>query len=168
MNQLTKKRPAVKGLTWHRNQFYSFFLPNDWHHFSWPEGQAGVLYGPDAHDPHTVFAVSITDLGTVVSGEDLEIVAEGFFESVSQLPSCTVEERSQKISGSQIKLEAKYTFHDNDSTCKRWVRVYYHETRQLVFAAQGATVEKYEYWLPWFFEAMMTAKVHNRVPETPR
>jgi hypothetical protein len=33
--------------------------------------------------------------------------------------------------------------------------------------AQGATPEKYDYWLPWFFEAMMTAKVHSTRPKWP-
>lgn len=169
MSASNQKHPAVRGLAWHRTQYYSFFLPIDWHTFAWTEAQDGSLLGPDEHDPLTVFAVTVNDLGTQITPDDLETVAEGFFESIEQLPECNIETRNQKISGGQIELEARYTFRDNaaNTMIKRWVRVFYHETRQIVFAAQGATPETYDYWQPWFFEAMMTAKVHTRIPDLP-
>lgn len=167
MTSAKQDYPATRGLSWHRTQYYSFFLPMDWHHFAWADGHEGEIYGPDENDPQTAFAVNIKDLGTFVTPDDLEIVTEGFFESIEQLPDCNIEMRDQFVSPSLIELEAKYTFREQDTVCKRWVRVFFHETRQIVMAAQGATPEKYDYWLPWFFEAMMTAKVHNRMPEIP-
>ncbi len=167
MSEAKRDYPAVRGLSWHRTQYNSFFLPLDWHRFSWTDGYEGEIYGPDENDPQTAFAVNIKDLGTAITLDDLDILAEGFFESVQQLPECHIEMRDQFATSTLIELEAKYTFREQEAVCKRWVRVFFHESRQIVLAAQGATPEKYDYWLPWFFEAMMTAKIHNSLPELP-
>ena len=159
-----KQHPAVSGLTWHRDQYYSFFTPMDWHRFTWADGRQGEIYGPDLNDPLTVFAVDVKDLGTAITADDLDILAEGFFATIEQLPEVNIESREQKVTGRVLELEAKYTFREEGETRRRWVRVFYHETRQIAMTAQGATPEKYDYWLPWFFEAMMTARVHNRKP----
>jgi hypothetical protein len=163
-NKAQKHYPAITGLAWHRHQYYSFFTPIDWHRFAWPDDSPGEIYGPDQDDPLTVFAVALQDLGTPVVAGDLEIVAEGFFEAIEQLPEAHVEERGQKVAGKLLELEAKYTFLDQGQTRKCWVRVFYHETRQITMTAQGATPEKYDYWLPMFFQAMMTARVHKEKP----
>ncbi|MBN2304425.1 MAG: hypothetical protein JXQ72_08120 [Anaerolineae bacterium] len=163
-----KQYPAIKGLTWHRHQYYSFFTPMDWHRFAWPDGSEGDIYGPDAHDPLTVFAVSLKDLGIPVTADDLNSVAEGFFGAIEQLPEVQIDHRDQKVAGRLLILEAKYAFLDHDKdhgeTRKCWRRVFYHETRQITMTAQGATVDKYDYWLPMFFQAMMTAGVHKEKP----
>ena len=103
-----KKYPAIKGLRWHRDQYYSFYIANDWHNFHWADDREGVIYGPDANDPYTIFAVDLKDLGTTITGDDLDIVAEGFFESIEQLPDCVIESRKQKVTGKLLELEAKY------------------------------------------------------------
>ena len=50
---------------------------------------------------------------------------------------------------------------------KRWVCVFYFKGHQVTLTAQGATEESYDYWLPMFNEAMMTAKIHDTMPENP-
>ena len=167
MSKGRKEYPATAGLRWHRDQYYSFFLPIEWHRFALPDDRQGEIHGPDVNDPLTVFAVEVNDLGTIVTPEDLEILAEGFFESIEQLPNSKIEFREQKVSGKLLELEAKYEFQEQDQIRKRWVRVFYHTTRQVVMTAQGATPGKFDYWLPWFFQAMMTAKVHSVKPEAP-
>lgn len=159
-----KQYPVIKGLTWHRNRYYSFFLPIDWLRFTWSDDRQGEVYGPDPNDPFTTFSVDMKDLGIVVSADDLEALAEGFFEAVERLPDAAIEMRQQKVTGRVLELEARYTFCDQGQTRKCWVRVFYHITRQITMTAQGATPEKYDYWLPIFFEAMMTANVHNEKP----
>lgn len=159
-----KQYPAIRGLTWRRHQYYSFFTPMDWHRFEWVDGSEGEIYGPDADDPLTVFAVALKDLGTAVMPGDLEAVAEGFFEAVEQLPGVQITHRDQKVAGKLLELEAKYTFLDQGAPRRCWVRVFFHETRQITMTAQGATPEKYDYWLPMFFQAMMTARVHKHKP----
>ncbi|MFZ0543914.1 MAG: hypothetical protein WAM60_00655 [Candidatus Promineifilaceae bacterium] len=162
--KVPKKSPAIKGLLWHRDQYYSFFIPNNWYKLSWSDDRQGVIYAPDASDPLTVFAVSLTDLGTPVTEDDLDALAEGFFETIEQLPESHIELREQKVAGKMLELQAKYTSQENGETLKRWVRVFYHEKRQIAMTAQGVP-EKYDYWLPWFFEAMMTANVHRNKPQ---
>ena len=161
----TRTYPAIQGLSWHRNQYYSFFIPNNWHKLSWSDGRQGVVYAPNLTDLNTVFAVDIKDLGTLISGDDLEVLAEGFFETIEQLPESHIESRSQKLTGKLLELQIKYQFQEQGDTRKRWVRLFYHETRQIALTAQGATPPTSDYWLPWFFEAMMTAKIHNQEPQ---
>jgi hypothetical protein len=156
--------PVINGLTWHRHQYYSFFAPMDWHRFSWSDGREGEIYGPDPNDPSTVFSVTLQSLGTSITPDDLDVLAEGFFEAIEQLPEAHLTSRNQKAAGKLLELEAKYTFQEQGETRKCWARVFYHETRQIALTAQGATPEKYDYWLPLFFEAMMTARVHNQKP----
>jgi hypothetical protein len=160
-----KQYPAIKGLTWHRTQYYSFFTPIDWHRFAWSDNRQGEIYGPDLNDPLTTFSVAVEDLGTSVTADDLDVLAEGFFEVIEQLPESHVEVRNQKATHKLLELEARYTFLDQGEIRRCWVRVFYHETRQITMTAQGATLEKYDYWLPLFFEAMMTAGVHSQKPE---
>ena len=162
----TKKNyPAIKGLSWHREDYFSFFIPRDWHKFEWADERQGVIYGPDPNEPLTIFAVEVQDLGTLITADDLDTLAEGFFESIENLPEAEIESRNQKVTGKLLELEAKYTYQEQGETRKRWVRQFYQDTRQIVMMAQGETSEKYDYWLPLYFEAMMTAKIHNRKPD---
>jgi hypothetical protein len=156
-----KQYPTIKGLTWHRHQYYSFFLPLDWHRFAWPDDRQGEIYGPDPDDPFTTFSISLIDLGTRVNLDELDIVAEGFFEAIAQLPDAQIDFREQKAAGRVLELEARYVYSDAGMTRKCWTRVFYHFTRQITMTAQGSTPEKYDYWLPIFFEAMMTANIHS-------
>jgi hypothetical protein len=163
----TKGRPVFRGLRWYREQYFSIFVPVDWHRFKWQDDRQGVLFGPSAEDTHTVFAVDVTDLGFPVSADDLDDLFDGFLSGIQQLPGVEIEMSTKQVVGALVTLEAKYTFTEDETTRKRWVRVLYHETRQVAFTAQGATPGAYDYWLPMFFEAMMTAKVHSTIPPDP-
>lgn len=160
-----KQLPSFKGLHWHQDRFFSFFIPIDWHKLEWPDDRKGVIFGPDRSDAHTVFAVEVTDAGFEFDPEDMDALAEGFFEGIEGLPDVEIEARDQRVLGRILYLEAKYTYRDEDATRKRWTRVYYHRTRQVAMTAQGASPEKYDYWLPMFYEAMMTARVHSTKPK---
>lgn len=164
-DQAQKKYPAIKGLLWYREQHYSFFVPNDWHRLYWSDGRDGVIFGPDPTDPFTVFGVDIQNIGTTITAEDFECLTEGFFEGIEQLPDSVIESRDRKIAGKLYELEAKYSFREDGGTRKRWVRLFYYKTYQIAMTAQGATTEIYDYWLPIFFEAMMTARIHSKKPQ---
>jgi hypothetical protein len=162
---MTKQLPAFKGLTWHRHQYYSFFAPIDWQRVDWPDDREGVLFVPSADDPLTVLAVELRDLGLEPTPDDLDDLNEGFLSGIQALPDAQIEMQDKWHIGDTMCLEAKYTFMDGDVRRKRWVRQFYHETRQIAMTAQGASVEVYDYWQPMFFEAMMTTKIHNTYPE---
>jgi hypothetical protein len=162
-----KQYPAVAGLNWRRGDHYEFFIPKGWHRFAWDDGRDGEIHGPDADDPLTIFTVDTQDLGTTVSADDLDALAEGFFGSIEALPEVEIEVRKQRAVGQQLELEAKYCFEQDGATRKRWARLLYIGQYQINFMAQGASPEKYDYWLPWFYEAMMTAKIHRTAPKSP-
>ena len=161
-----RERPVFRGLHWHRHDNYSFFIPIDWHEFSWDDGREGVVYGPDAEDDQTLFAAQLVDLGFEIKAEDAEAIAEGFFGAIEALPGVRIESREQEVLyGPRVHLQARYCFDDGEHRRKRWVRGLYRHHFQLLLTAQGATPEKFQYWLPMFYEAMMTAGVHLQKPQ---
>lgn len=161
-----RERPVFRGLKWHRHENFSFFIPIDWNEFSWNDGREGVVYGPDAEDDQTLFAAQVVDLGFAITKDDEQAVAEGFFGAIQALPAVEIEEREQEVLyGPRIHLQARYCFNDGDRRRKRWVRGLYRHNFQVLLTAQGATPQKFQYWLPMFFEAMMTAGVHHTKPQ---
>ena len=162
--QAPKKLPAIRGLRWHRHQYFSFFVPDDWYRSTTDDTSTRVIYSPNPEDNATLFAVDLQELGTTLVPDDLEVLAEGFFESIAQLPQTMIQTHKMKASGSIIEMEAKYTFSEAGATRKRWTRVLYQDTRQIALTAQGATPEIYDYWLPMFFESMSTARIHRQEP----
>jgi len=159
-----KEGPIFKGLNWHREQYFSLFIPNDWHKMQWQDERQGILFVPTQDDALTLFAIEVKDLGTTVTSDDLPYLATGFYDAIKALPERKIESKNEKVTGKLMEVEAKYTYLEDGQTRKRWVRLFYHETRQITVTAQGATAEKYDYWLPMFYEAMMTIKVHNTIP----
>ncbi len=161
-----KQRPTFKGLSWKRDQYYSFFVPIDWHEFEWADEREGMIFGPQADDPLTVFAVELSDLGIETTPEDLDDLDAGFMEGIQALAGVQIDEHETWTKGGITCLAAKYTYLEDDVRRKRWIRVFYQDNHQIAMTAQGATVAAYDYWLPMFYEAMMTAKVHRFMPES--
>ena len=161
-----KDRPVFRGLHWHRHANYSFFIPIDWCRFAHDDGRDGVLYGPDPQNPQTSFGADLLDLGFEIRPEDAAPLAEGFFSAIEALPGFCLESREQEqLAGPRIHLQARFTFEEDGHTRKRWLRALYRHHFQVMLTAQGATPERFAYWLPAFFEAMMTAAVHLRQPQ---
>ena len=153
-------RPQFKGLSWQRSDDFSFFRPLNWHRFEWEDARQGVLFGPKSNDDATLFAVDVRDLGLNISAEDMDDLEAGFLEGIHRLTSCYVDSYERWSAGKLYGLEAKYTFAEAGHTRKRWVRVLYQDSRQITVTAQGATIGKFDYWLPMFYEQMMTFQVH--------
>ncbi len=160
-------RPRFRGLSWCHEQYFSFFIPIDWQRIERPDGKVGVIYIPPGDDADTFYAVQVDDLGTQVTEEDLPDLETGLLNGISQLPASQIETRSTSRTGQLVELEAKYTYLENGFRRKRWVRMLYHDTRQIIFIAQGKSEAVYQYWLPMFNEAMMTLKVHSTKPAVP-
>lgn len=159
-----KARPVFRGLSWYRSRYFSFFVPSDWHSYRWPDDRQGVLYGPYPDDSSTLLAVELKDLGVAVTADDLTDLQTGFVSGIGRLPGSRLEDQDASVTGDLVMLEARYRFRDESAGRKRWVRVFYHETREISFIAQGEDNE-YDYWLPMFFEALMTARVHTTRPQ---
>lgn len=156
-------RPVFKGLSLHKEPYlgFSFFRPIDWHQFDWLDERQGVLFGPNTADNTTLFGVAVQDLGMEVTAEDMPDLYAGFIEAIEQLAESRIAWQEQWKIGGLIGIEAKYTYRDGDKTRKRWVRVLYQDTRQITVTAQGATVADYDYWLPMFYESLMTFRIYT-------
>jgi hypothetical protein len=161
-----QKLPAFKGLNSYRDKHFSFFRPIDWVRFDWLDDRQGVLFGPSADDYATLFAVDVKDLETEITTADLDDLFTGFVAGIEQLPDSQIESHQKWVAGAVIGLEAKYSFRENEVVRKRWIRVLYQDTRQIIVTAQGATAADFDYWLPMFYEAMMTFKIHTNATKS--
>jgi len=163
-NNVEIARPVFKGLSWCNEQHYSFFIPIDWQRVERPDGQEGIIYIPTFDDAQTFYAVQVEDIGTAVTSEDIPDLEQGFLNSIRQQTGYHIEAQTHSAVGQLVELEGKFTFLEGTERRKRWVRILYHESRQVTFIAQGRTEQIYHYWLPMFYEAMMTLKVHSAKP----
>lgn len=122
-----------------------------------------MLFGPSPDDNATLFAVDVKDLGIETTEKDMHALIEGFTSAIKALLNCQIESQEEWGADVVMGLEAKYTFCEDDIIRKRWVRVLYRDTHQITVTAQGATVEQFDYWLPMFYQAMMTFKIHSGI-----
>jgi hypothetical protein len=158
--------PAFTGLLVHRDlDFgYSLFVPVDWHRLE-PESGSGVFYAPDVDDLLTGLAIEARNLGTAVKPGDLPTLRNGFVAGLRQLPGCRIESRESEAVGALISLEARHTYRDGAAIRKRWVRLLYQGRTQVRLIAQAASVEKFSYWEPMFFEALRTVHFGRWAPD---
>lgn len=151
--------PVFTGLIVYRNpQYrYSLFYPEGWYQvdLAVEAGQA-VAFRPSADDPITSLTVEARNLGTSVSADDLPTLRRGFLAGLRKLRRSAIEHHEDYAVGDLIGLEARHTFQQGATRRKRWVRLLYEGSTQVCLVAQGATIEKFEYWLPMFNEAMHT------------
>jgi len=75
------------------------------------------------------------------------------------LPGIEIETQEETVTPTLIALEARFTFLDGEVRRRRWVRNIYWGNGQLVLVAQGATAEEFDYWLPMFYNTMMTVEI---------
>jgi hypothetical protein len=164
---MERNGPSFKGLQWYRQDYFSLFVPTDWLPQAWPDGRDGVLFVPDAKDSETLLGIEVKDLGFETNANDQADLLAGFLEGIQSLAQSVLEEQKDWVVGQRICLEARYMYKDNDLTRKRWARVFYEKTRQISFIAQGSSPETFAYWLPMFYEAMMTSRLHDQKPLIP-
>jgi hypothetical protein len=152
-------RPAFTGLLVHRDLVhrYSLLVPDGWHGRPL-EGDDGVLFAPDADDPHTSLSVSARDLGTAVRPSDLPTLRRGFLAGLRRVPGSRVENVEAEAVGDLLTMEARQSFREDGALRKRWIRLAYQGRTQVRVVAQGATPALFAYWEPMFFQAMRTLR----------
>jgi len=160
-----RNKPVFNGLTWYRDQYYSFFVPLGWPHAKWNEGKEGVIFQPDPEDKDTLLAAKVEEFDISFAADDQKDLKEGFIEGIKELSDCNIEKEEDWVIGDTIGLEAKFTYTEEDQKRKRWIRVFYQKNRQTTIIAQGSSEDRFAYWTPTFYEAMMTTRIHERKPE---
>lgn len=138
---------------------FAIWLPTGWTKFEMDRKHHGVIFSPNPDHFDTSFSAEFHRLKYSVSGEDLSILQEGFEAGIKALPGVEILELNYIPTITLITLEAKFTFLEGDIRRKRWVRNIYWGNGQVVFIAQGATVKDYDYWLPMFYNTMVTFQV---------
>ena len=139
---------------------FSIWVSGDWHRIGMAEGHRGVIYSPYPDDINTSFMVEHHRLDTSVRPKDLTVLRNGFLAGIQQLPDAEIEKFEASVGeAGAILLDATFTFSQDGVRRKRWVRISYWGTGQLTFVAQGSTVEEFDYWLPMFYNTMMTVEV---------
>jgi len=157
---MTEKRgnPIYTGVTKHADNEsgYAIWLPSDWTKFEMKKDHRGWIFSPYKEHFNTSFTVEKIKLKYEAEPKDLPILQKGFEEGIKALPGVEIE----SIKGEALKyfviLEARFTFLEGETRRKRWVKTLYWGNGQLLLIAQGETPEDFDYWLPMFFNTMMT------------
>jgi hypothetical protein len=155
----SQRPPAFTGLVVHRDPVagFSLLLPDGWQRTDLPDG-GGTLYAPDPNDPTTGLEVSGHDLGTEVHARDLPALRRGFLAGLRQLPDAHIEQQEGVTIGALLSLEARVTYRDGEATRRRWVRLLYQGSIQVLLLAEGSTPERFAYWESMFVTAFRTVR----------
>ena len=152
-------RPSFTGLAVHRDFAfrYSFLLPEGWQRVPIEdEAGTGYFHAPEPVDPLTGLSAQARDLGVTVTADDLAALEAGFLSGLRKLPRARIESREAEAIGDLMTMEARLTYRAEGATRKCWVRLLYRGSTQVRLVAQGATIERFNHWLPMFYEAIRT------------
>ncbi len=153
--------PAYTGLTMHPDQSggYSVWLPTDWTKVELKRNHHGMLFTPYKDDYNTCFLVEKHKLKISVTEDDIPVLREAFHKSIQELPGVEIESTDEFLTDSINMFEARFSFLEGENRRKRWLRNIYWGDGQLVLIAQGRTPEDFEYWLPMFYNTMLTVQI---------
>ena len=154
-------KPAYVGMKLHHDDKggYSVWLPSDWTEYKLRRHHRGMLFSPYKDDINTSFMVEKRRLKVTITSEDIDILREGFQQGIMNLPGVEIESQNESLSNSVNFFEARFTFLEGENRRKRWVRNIYWGDGQLILIAQGRTVEDFEYWLPMFYNTIITTEI---------
>ncbi len=139
---------------------YAIWIPSDWHRVELVDGRTGIIYSPYPDDLDTCFFIEKHKLDISVKPEDFDAIRQGFRQGIEELPEVEILEQDESISDSGVVLlDARYTFVEDGVRRKRWTRVVYWGNGQLTMIAQGATEDEFDYWVPMFYNTMMTMEL---------
>ncbi len=161
MHQELLGGPAYVGMTMHTDDKggYAVWLPSDWVQFKLRRHHRGMLFSPYKDDINTSFLVEKRTLKVSVTSEDVDVLREGFQQGIKELAGVEIESQDEHLSDPIFLFEARFTFLEGENRRKRWVRNLYWGEGQLIMIAQGRTVEDFEYWLPMFYNTMVTVDI---------
>jgi hypothetical protein len=156
-----KNNPRYTGMVKYTSEQdgYALWLPTGWHWFEMGEGRRGMVFSPQPALPAPAFSVEKSILPYKVSKKDLPLLHEGFQKGLAILPDVAIETQDEIVEENILALEARLTYLDQGQTKKRWIRIIYAGEAQLTLIAEGTSVEEFEYWLPMFYNTMMTMTI---------
>ena len=138
---------------------YAIWIPSDWRKIKMTNGHKGTIYTPLAEGYDTCISTEKVVLDYSITDDDIPILREGFNAGLASLPGIEIESQDEAITPTLKLFEARFTFLEGDIRRQRWLRVVYWGDGQLIMMAQGETPEEFEYWLPMFYNALMTVEL---------
>lgn len=138
---------------------FALWLPSDWRLFKLGAKRRGVIFSPYTDDISTSFSAEKIKLPIKIKKEDVPALRDGFKHGLASLAGVSIESHEEVIEQGLVAFDAKLTFREGDETRKRWTRVVYAGNAQLTLIAQGRSPEDFDYWLPMFFNTMMTLEI---------
>jgi hypothetical protein len=138
---------------------YAVWLPMGWTELKMGKGHQGAVFLPEAEVQDTYFSCESFKLRFAVTEEDVPVLREGFSAGLQALPGIEIESQDETVTATLIAFDARFTFLEDEARRKRWVRNIYWGKSQMVFIAQGSAPAEFDYWLPMFYQTMMTFEV---------
>jgi len=135
---------------------YAVWCPTDWTRMEMTQGHHGFIFLMDEKQPATFLSTEKVVLAYPVTMDDVDVLREGYKAGLESLPDLVILEEDEEITETVKMFEAKFTFTEDGATRKRWLRLIFWGEAELITMAQGATPDEYDYWLPMFFNSMMT------------
>lgn len=156
-----KPRPRYRGI---RKQAdpkggYAIWIPNNWRKIKMVNGHNGWIYTPYPDRYDTCISTEKVVLDYSITDDDIPVLREGFNAGLAKLPGLEIESQDEAMTSTLKLFEARFTFLEGDARRKRWLRVAYWGEGELITMAQGATPEEFEYWLPMFYNSLMTVEI---------
>jgi hypothetical protein len=154
------KGPVYTGMKLHPSEGgFAVWLPSDWHRRDLKRKHLGWLFTPNPEDINTCLLVEKKILKVKVKPEDADVLREGFKQGIMALPGVEVESMDESLTDTIQTFDARFTFLEGEERRKRWVRNIYWGEAQLIMIAQGRNPEDFEYWLPMFYNTIMTTQI---------
>lgn len=125
------------------------------------EGQ-GVVFAPDPDMLATALSVEVSDLGTVITPDDLPDLEDAFLSGLRAVPNSLILESQSFANEFAIGVDAVQTFEEDGQCRKRWIRLLFKGSTQARVIAQGATVEEYDRLQPVYAPCMTTFMMSDR------
>ena len=153
--------PLYHGMFKHLDTKAGFgvWLPLGWAEVKMGKGHQGTVFFPEPEIQDTYFSCESFKLRFPVTEEDVSILREGFNSGLQALPGMEIESQDETVTATLIAFDARFTFLEEEAQRKRWVRNIYWGKSQMVFIAQGSAPVEFDYWLPMFYQTMMTFEV---------
>ena len=157
----TPQGPAYTGMTLHpdKKSGFAVWMPSDWVKFKLKPRQLGMLFSPYKDDINTSLLLRKYKLKVKVTPEDIPVLREAFTQGIQALAGVEDINLAESLSDTVNVFDAHFTFMEDGNRRKRWVRNIYWGEGQLVCIAQGRTPEDFDYWLPMFYNSLMTLQI---------
>ncbi len=158
---MTPQGPVYTGMTLHPYTDFGFaiWMPSDWFEVKLKARQKGILYSPYKDDINTSLLLRKYTLKVKVAPDDLPTLRESFQQGVQTLPGVEDIQFGEALSDTISLFDAHFTFLEGEARRKRWVRNIYWGEGQLLIIAQGRTPEDFDYWVPMFYNSIMTLQI---------